>query len=104
MTRPLVFATRNAGKVVELRQLLPGVFVLGVDEAAARLDLPYAEDSVAEVDMNVVMTDAERLVEIQGTAEHGTFDRAQLDVLCDLAAGGVRQLVAAQRAAIERAK
>ena len=37
MTRPLVFATRNAGKVVELRQLLPGVFVLGVDEAAARL-------------------------------------------------------------------
>jgi XTP/dITP diphosphohydrolase len=37
VTRPLVFATRNAGKVVELRQLLPGVFVLGVDEAAARL-------------------------------------------------------------------
>jgi XTP/dITP diphosphohydrolase len=37
VTRPLVFATRNAGKVVELRQLLPGVFMLGVDEAAARL-------------------------------------------------------------------
>ncbi|HZS39420.1 MAG TPA: ribonuclease PH, partial [Polyangia bacterium] len=68
---------------------------VGIVDGEARLDLPYAEDSVADVDMNVVMTDAERLVEIQGTAEHGTFDRAQLDVLCDLAAGGVRQLVAA---------
>ena len=43
MTRPLVFATRNAGKLVELRQLLPGVAVLGVDEAAARLGREIAE-------------------------------------------------------------
>ena len=46
MTRPLVFATRNAGKLVELRQLLPGVAVLGVDEAAARLgrEIPEVEE------------------------------------------------------------
>jgi ribonuclease PH len=77
---------------------------VGIVDGEPRLDLPYAEDSVAEVDMNIVMTDDERLVEVQGTAEHGTFDRRQLDVLCDLATAGVRQLVAAQRAAIEAAR
>jgi ribonuclease PH len=77
---------------------------VGILEGEARLDLPYAEDSQAEVDMNVVMTGDEKLVEVQGTAEHGVFDRAQLDQMCDLAAVGVRQLVAAQRAALEAAR
>jgi ribonuclease PH len=74
---------------------------VGIVDGEPRLDLPYTEDAAADVDMNIVMTDDERLVEIQGTAEHATFDRRQLDALCDLAAAGVRQLVAAQRAAIE---
>ena len=74
---------------------------VGIIEGEARLDLPYAEDSVAEVDMNVVMTADEKLIELQGTAEHGTFDRKQLDALVDLAAIGIKQLVAAQRRALE---
>jgi ribonuclease PH len=77
---------------------------VGIIDGEARLDLPYVEDSLAEVDMNVVMTGEERLVEIQGTAEHGTFDRTQLDAMCDLAALGVRQLVAAQNSALEAAR
>jgi ribonuclease PH len=76
---------------------------VGLIGAEPRLDLPYAEDSIADVDMNVVMTDGERLVELQGTAEHGSFDRAQLDRLCDLAALGVRKLMEAQRAALVQA-
>jgi ribonuclease PH len=77
---------------------------VGIIDGEPRLDLPYEEDSKADVDMNVVMTDGDRLVEIQGTAEHGTFDRKQLDTLCDLAATGVRQLVAAQKAAVAAAR
>jgi ribonuclease PH len=77
---------------------------VGIIEGEPRLDLPYVEDAAAEVDMNVVMTEGDRLVEIQGTAEHGTFDRKQLDALCDLAAVGVRQLVAAQKAAVLSAR
>jgi ribonuclease PH len=77
---------------------------VGIIDGEPRLDLPYVEDSVAGVDMNVVMTGDERLVELQGTAEHGTFDRKQLDALVDLASVGIRQLVAAQRRAIEGAR
>jgi ribonuclease PH len=77
---------------------------VGIVDGEARLDLPYAEDSVAGVDMNVVMTGAGKLVEVQGTAEHGTFDRAELDAMVDLATGGIAQLAAAQRAALEGAR
>jgi ribonuclease PH len=77
---------------------------VGIVEGEARLDLPYAEDSVADVDMNIVIADANRLVEVQGTAEQGTFDRAQLNRLLDLAEGGVRQLIDAQRGALELAR
>jgi ribonuclease PH len=77
---------------------------VGIIDGEARLDLPYVEDAAAEVDMNVVMTADERLVELQGTAEHGTFDRAQLDLLVDLAAVGIRHLIAAQRRALEGAR
>ena len=54
----------------------------------------------AEVDMNVVMSSAGEFVEVQGTGEHGTFDRAQLDQLLDLAIAGIRQLDAAQTKAL----
>jgi ribonuclease PH len=77
---------------------------VGMIDGEARLDLPYEEDARAEVDMNVVMTAAGRLVEIQGTGENGTFDRAGLDRLVDLATRGVRELVEAQRRAIAKAR
>ena len=77
---------------------------VGIIGGEARLDLPYAEDSIADVDMNVVMTADGKLVELQGTAEHDTFERKQLDAMVDLATIGIRQLVAAQRRAIEGAR
>ncbi len=86
-----------------LRGALAAVSV-GIIDGEARLDLPYLEDSKAETDMNVVMLEGERIVEIQGTAEQGTFDRQQLDTLVDLASAGIRQLFDAQRAALEAAR
>jgi ribonuclease PH len=65
------------------------------------LDLDYEEDVAADVDANVVMTGAGRLVEVQGTAEGKPFERKQLDRLLDLAAAGIEHLVAAQKAARE---
>jgi ribonuclease PH len=73
---------------------------VGVVEGQPALDLDYPEDSSAEVDFNVVMTDDGRFVELQGTAEGAAFDRAMMDRLIDLAAGGIRELQTAQRAAI----
>ena len=69
---------------------------VGVVDGVTCLDLDYSEDSTAAVDMNVVMTGAGKLVEVQGTAEHGTFDRNELDLLLDLATGGIRELTAHQ--------
>ena len=72
----------------------------GIVEGEPVLDLDYSEDSRAEVDMNVVMADDGRLIEIQGTAEGQPFDRVQLDRLLELAATGIERIDAAQRAAI----
>jgi ribonuclease PH len=74
---------------------------VGIIDGEARLDLPYAEDSRAEVDMNVVMTRSGRLVEVQGTAERDPFSRRQLDALLDLATGGIAQLCQAQERALQ---
>jgi ribonuclease PH len=74
---------------------------VGMSGGAPLLDLNYAEDSSADVDFNVVMTDDERFVEVQGTAEHRAFDRAQMNQMIDLAAAGIRQLFELQRAAID---
>jgi len=68
-----------------------------------RLDLDYAEDSNADVDMNVVGTADRELIEVQGTAEGQTFARSQLDKMLDLALEGIEQLAEIQRAAIEAA-
>ena len=73
---------------------------VGIVDGVAALDLNYAEDSTADVDMNVVMTGDGRFVEVQGTAERGVFDRAALDGLVDLAATGVEQLTKAQQDAL----
>lgn len=75
----------------------------GYVDGAALLDLPYEEDSRAEVDMNVAMTDSRKFVEIQGTAEAAAFDRAQLDTMLGLAQAGIEQLFAHQRAAVSHA-
>lgn len=75
---------------------------VGVVQGEARLDLEYAEDVKAEVDMNVVMTSEHRFVEVQGTGEHGTFDRGALTHLLDLAESGIATLLEAQRTALTR--
>ena len=64
------------------------------------LDLDYGEDSSCDTDMNVVMTDGQGMVEVQGTAEGSPFSRAQVDRLLDLAAHGIGQLTALQRQAL----
>ena len=64
------------------------------------LDLPYEEDSRAEVDLNVVMQEGDNFVEIQGTGEHGLFGREQLGEMLDVAAKGCEELIAAQKAAL----
>ena len=75
---------------------------VGIVKGEALLDLDYAEDSHAEVDSNVVMTDAGAFIEVQGTAEGKPFTRAQLDELLALAEKGIRELMAAQREALAR--
>ncbi len=74
---------------------------VGIVGGAPCLDLSYAQDSNAEVDMNVVRTGSGRFVEVQGTAEKGSFSRAQLDELLDLAETGIARLITHQRASLE---
>lgn len=73
---------------------------IGIVDGVELLDLDYAQDVRAEVDMNVVMSSEGRYVEVQGTGEHGTFDRAQLDRLLSLATAGIAELSERQRAAL----
>ena len=86
-------------KVSPVKRRVAAVSV-GVVDDEPRLDLDYEEDVRAGVDMNVVMSSEGRFVEVQGTGEHGTFDRGELDKLVDLAVGGLRDLDAAQRRAL----
>ncbi len=76
---------------------------VGIVQGEALLDLCYAEDTAAEVDMNFVMTGDGKYVEVQGTAESKPFTRADLDRLADLAWTGIRKLTHMQRKALERA-
>jgi ribonuclease PH len=78
-----------------------GAVSVGIYNGAPVLDLDYAEDSVAETDMNVVMKDATAFVEIQGTAEGHPFRRDELDALLDLATGGIQTIQQAQSQALE---
>jgi ribonuclease PH len=82
-----------------VRRRVAGVSV-GVIRGEPRLDLEYSEDVVADVDMNVVMSSEGRFVEVQGTGEHGTFDRSELDRLLDFAVRGLSELDALQRGAL----
>lgn len=73
---------------------------VGLIDGEPRLDLAYAEDKDAGVDANIVMLHPDQYVEVQGTGEHGTFARAELDQLLGLADIGIRQLFAAQKTAL----
>jgi ribonuclease PH len=87
------------GPALPLRGLVAAVSV-GLVEGEARLDLPYLEDSRAEVDCNLVLTSAGEWIEVQATAEHGAFSRAMLDEFLRLGELGLAGLFAAQRAVL----
>jgi ribonuclease PH len=89
------------GQLSDMKALKPPVAAVsvGIVNGEVVLDLPYVEDSKAEVDMNVVGDESGKLIEVQGTAESGTFDRTQLDAMLDLALAGIKQLAVAQRKA-----
>ncbi|MDO5317259.1 MAG: ribonuclease PH [bacterium] len=88
------------GKIVEnpIKRQIAAVSV-GVCDGVPTLDLDYIHDSTAEVDLNVVMTDDGRFVELQGTAEHEPFTEESLDALKALAKKGLKELFALQKGA-----
>jgi ribonuclease PH len=83
-----------------IRQFVAAISV-GIVEGTPLLDLEYTEDSSCDTDMNVVMTAAGGFVELQGTAEGAAFSRGEMDALLGLADKGIRELIAAQRQALE---
>ncbi len=89
---------REAGRIADI-PVLDNVAAtsVGVVDGVECLDLQYSEDSIAEVDMNVVCDGAGRFIEVQGTGERTPFDRARLDSLLDLAVLGTTRLVEIQR-------
>jgi ribonuclease PH len=83
-----------------LQQMIASVSV-GVVGGVPVLDLDYVEDSSADTDMNVVMTEAGEFIEVQGTAEGQAFSREDLDAMLELAAGGIDELIRQQKEALE---
>jgi ribonuclease PH len=73
---------------------------VGIYQGKPVLDLDYPEDSSADSDLNLVMAESSKLIEIQGTAEKAPFDRQELNALLDLGEHGIAQLIAAQKAAL----
>ncbi len=96
-----VLLRRGQVKAMPLSGMVAAVSV-GIVYGEERLDLEYEEDSVAEVDFNVVMTDRGEFIEVQGTAEGKPFSRERLDALLDLAGLGIGQLFDLQRQVLER--
>ena len=74
---------------------------VGIIHGEPRLDLPYEEDSKADTDMNIVMTESGEFIEIQGTAEKFSFSRQELDALLSLAENGIREIISLQKELIE---
>jgi len=93
---------KGALERVPLRDSVAAVSV-GIVDGEPLLDLPYAEDSRAEVDMNVVMTGSGELIEVQATAERTPFGRASLDRLLELAAGGIETIGRQQTRVLQEA-
>jgi ribonuclease PH len=90
---------KNIIKLSPVKQLIGSVSV-GIYQGMPVLDLDYAEDSTAETDMNVVMNDAGRFIEVQGTAEEGDYDFAQLQQMIALAQDGIAELIVKQKQAL----
>ena len=82
----------TSGRRAYLTPAVTGVKV-GIIHGQPRLDLPYSEDSIADTDMNVVMTESGGFIEIQGTAEQASFNRNELDNLLSLAEKGIREII-----------
>ncbi len=96
-------ATQNLTATKNLTQVLNdsvAAISVGIVEGVPLLDLPYVEDVQAETDMNVVMTGSGTLVEVQGTAEHNPFSRAELNELLDLAETGIGELTKIQQSSV----
>jgi ribonuclease PH len=93
----------TAFRMIQRSPLLGAVAAVsvGIHKGEPLLDLCYEEDSQAEVDANVVMTDSGRFVEFQATAEHKSFDNAQMDRMRDLATSGIAELIAVQKRVLE---
>jgi len=85
--------------VSAMNGLVAGVSV-GILGETVMIDLCYEEDSAADVDMNIVMTDSGGLVEVQGTAERRTFDRNQLHTMLDASESAIRKIITVQKEAI----
>jgi len=90
------YAVRGAFERLPIRDYLAATSV-GIIDGHPVLDLCYAEDCTADVDMNIVMTGGGEFVEIQGTGEESTFTRKEVNDILDLAAGGIKELVAYQK-------
>ncbi len=96
-----ITAMQEQGVIVDnpIKQMIAAVSV-GIYDGVAVLDLDYAEDSNAETDMNVIMTEKGGFIEVQGTAEGEAYSRDELDQLLQLAESGIQQLIVKQRAAL----
>ncbi len=102
----IAVARLRARGAIEADPLLDSVAAVsvGIVDGQIVLDLPYEEDSRADVDMNVVATGRGRFVEVQGTAEQGTFSPEQLAELTRLALAGIEELTRHQADALARAR
>ena len=92
-------ALERIGKLSAVNSFIAAVSV-GIVDGVPLLDLTYEEDSMAEVDMNVVMNDRGEFAEVQGTGEGRTFSRKELDSLLELAAKGIGELISKQKEAL----
>jgi ribonuclease PH len=101
--RRLRAAGKLPGQKDPIRQAIAAISA-GIIDGEARIDLPYAEDSNAEVDCNFVMTEAGNFVEIQATAEKDSFSPEQYVQMVGLASAAMKTLIARQREALERAR
>jgi ribonuclease PH len=87
--------------VMPMRELVAAVSV-GIIGGEPRVDLEYSEDVIADVDMNLVALESGGLVEVQGTAEHNSYSRAELDTLLEIGLAGINDLIALQRTTLGR--
>jgi ribonuclease PH len=86
-------------ETIPMSEMVAAVSV-GIKEGEVILDLDYALDSTVDVDMNIVMTESSKLVEVQGTAEEHAFTRDQLNQMLDLAEKGIKEIIVAQKKAL----